>query len=467
MSPKPVYLAGQGFRSADPPPRPVPWRPLVWILPLLLAAGLAGWLLLKPQPAPGTVRVLSTPAGAEIWLDLAFTGLHTPAELPPGARPALLQVRLPGHFAQPLSVRLDPARLPEQVEFQLSMQAPAPALSADSGAAEAGGLPAAAPPAAPPAVGLAPLLEKALRQPAGVPEHPDESLRLTWQNWDPAYRLKVDGRVLDPAAARQLTGGAHRIVVELAGRPLLDTLLRGGGARTLVLPAREGVVEVRVSPAEAEIVQGERVLGRGRCLIPRSDLPLNLRFPALPGLLPPAPLTLTATAPASVSVRHVAGLSLGWSPAAPGVQGLTLAERGYVMPGATFTPDRERGPKLERAGLLLGRAFHDRRPGGSQAARFTFDLPRETQPGWPAVLELSARDSGRRYPLTLTRGALLTVSLNGTVLARDLELEEGGQTRSWPVSSLLRPGSNELLLQSGAESRSAARLDRLHLKVGP
>jgi hypothetical protein len=247
----------------------------------------------------------------------------------------------------------------------------------------------------------------------------------------------------------------------------LDTLLQGGGTRALVLPSRADVVEIRVTPPDAEIVQGDRVLGRGRCLIPRSDLPLSLRFPALPGLLPPAALTLTATAPASVSVRHLAGLSLRWSPSAAGTQGLTLAERGYVMPGAAFTPDRERGPQLERAGLLLGRAFHDRRPGGSQAARFTFELPRETQPGWPAVLELGAGDSGRRYPLTLTRGALLTVSLNGTVLARDLALEEGEQTRSWPVSSLLKPGSNELLLLSGAESRSATRLDQLSLKVGP
>ena len=80
---------------------------------------------------------------------------------------------------------------------------------------------------------------------------------------------------------------------------------------------------------------------------------------------------------------------------------------------------------------------------------------------------MSAGDSGQRYPLTLTRGATLTVLLNGTALARDLVLGADEQRRGWPVSSLLKAGRNQLTVQSSEASRSATRLRVVELRIGP
>lgn len=463
MNRKPVYRAGQGFQRDDPASPPALWRRLRWWalgLASLLGFGLCLWLW-PSRPLEGRVRVLSEPPGAEILLDLRATGLRTPAELaPPPGRHSLLQVRLAGYVSRPLALRLDPLHPPREVRFQLEAN-PAPRPAASPIQTPSATL---APTSPHPAVGLAPLLEEALRQPAGVPEHPDPGLALTLLNWDASFQLSVDGRPLPPAGARHLPAGVHRIRVELAGRAVLDTVLRGGGPRSLLLPPRERFVEVRATPAEAEIVLGDRLLGRGRCLLRRSDLPLSLRFPSLAGWLPPAPLSVEADAPATLSVQHREPYTLSWAPGKE--QGLQLTARGYRMPGRDFTVDSQRGAKLEGGGLLLGRAFHDRRPGGAQAARFSFEMPAETQSAWPVTLELLAGDSGQREPLVLTRGARLTLSLNGTVLARDLTLEEGEHQRGWPVANLLKPGRNELLIQSGEDSRSASRVSRLRLKVG-
>jgi len=345
---------------------------------------------------------------------------------------------------------------PTQVEFRLDPQ-PSVARLVEVRVEE----PAAADP---PAVGLAPLLETSRRTPSGVAERPVDPLGLRFLNWDPAFRLRVDGRQLDPVAARQLSAGTHRVQVEGAGRMLLDTLLAGGGTVDLALPPRERFVELRVEPEQAEIVSGDRLLGRGRALIWRGDLPLAVRFPALPGLLPPQGRTLPRDSP-DLRLRHQSMLRFQWTPA--GADGLELREGGFRMPGGPFTQDAERGPRREAAGLLLGRAFHDRRPGGAQAARFVFTLPEGAHAGWSAQLELEAKDSGRRFPLVLTRDARLSLWLNGTLLARDQMLDEQVEIRGWPVGNLLRPGVNELEVSSSEEARSATVLARATIKVGP
>ena len=465
MSPKPVYMAGQGFMSDAPPP-PRPRLPRI-LLGLALAALLfaASWSVvarLRRERAPTRqVEVSSTPPGAEILLDLEPTGRRTPArlELPGGGH--RLQVRLAGHVSTPLSVNLDGAAGPDRVSFLLT---PLPPGRTEAPAAEHGpGAPETVPPTLP-AVGLAPLLETSRRPPSGVAERPADPLGLRFQNWDPSFRLKVDGRYLDPLATRHLAAGTHRIVVEGAGRVLLDTLLAGGGAAQLVLPGRDRFLEVQVEPGQAEIVAGERLLGQGRALVWRGDLPLAIRFPALPGLLPPAPRTL-ARGGADVQVRHQTALRLQWTASAE--EGMTLASLGYRMPGQPFAVDEKRGPRREGADLLLGRAFHDRRPGGAQAARLHFRLPEAVHNGWAAQLEIEARDSGRRFPLVLSKGARLSLWLNGTLLARDQLLDETAEVRSWPVGNLLRPGVNELEVTSSEEARSATQLSRVTLKVGP
>jgi hypothetical protein len=460
MSSKPVYMAGQGFMSDAQPPRP---RLRPWLLPALLAAVVALaalWVLWgRGGEAPRSrVQVLSTPAGAEILLDLHPTGKRTPAQLDLPTRGShRLQVRLAGYVPTPLILRLDGKELPAQVEFRLEPQPTATQTVEPQDLDES-------PPVSPPAVGLAPLLETSRRTPSGVGERPVEPLGLRFRGWDPAFRLKVDGRQLDPVAARQLPPGAHRVQVEGAGRVLLDTLLAEVGPVDLVLPPRERFVEVRVEPEQAEIVAGDRLLGRGRALLWRDDLPLAVRFPPLPGLLPPQARTVPRASP-DLRLRHQATLRFQWTPAGP--DGLALTQAGYRMPGQPFTKDESRGPRRDAGGLLLGRAFHDRRPGGAQAVRFEFTLPDGAHTGWGAHLELEAKDSGRRFPLVLTRGARLSLWLNGTQLARDQVLDETLDVRSWPVGNLLKPGSNELEVSSSEEARSASLLTRVTMKVGP
>ena len=471
MSDKPVYIAGQGFQSSDDKP-PHRSRLALLLVLLALAAGVVLALRLSPSGRTLLFQVQSEPAGAEILIDLKATGKRTPAELQvPAPVPFLLQVRLDGHEADPTALRVDGARLRRGQLFRFALRplpAAAPLPSAPlppageatrtNSDAQAVGRP----------VGVGGLLLGTLAESApavGAPGDSREQLEISWLRWDPAFRLKVDGQILSVSAARALPAGTHRLQVDLAGRSLLDTLLAGQGPRRLVLPAREKFVEIQVSPPEAEIVVGEVVLGQGRVLLRRADLPLDLRFPALPGLLPPAALRVAADAPGVLSVRHHEPLRLSWSPA--GESGLRLAARGYVMPGAEFQEDTAHGPRLEGDQLLLGRAFHDRRPGGSQAAVFRFELPADQHADWPVELSLSAGDSGQRYPLTLTRGATLTVLLNGTALARDLVLGADEQRRGWPVSSLLKAGSNQLTVQSSEASRSATRLRVVELRVGP
>lgn len=467
MSRKPVYMAGQGFMSDAPPPRPCLPRRLAWVLALALPLLAALWLARDHFPGAGgpsfPVDVASTPPGSEILLDLRPTGMRTPCRLELPARGHhLLQARLAGHVANPMSVRIGGDSRPDRVEFLLE-PLPLGHVEAPSAGPAISLAPETSPPSLP-AVGLAPLLETSRQPPRGVSERPADPLGLRFLNWDPSFRLKVDGRTLDPLAVRHLAGGTHRIVVEGAGRTLLDTLLAGGGPVSLSLPARERFLEVRVEPEQGEIVAGDRLLGQGRALVWRGDLPLAIRFPALPGLLPPAGRTLERGGP-DLAVRHQTAQRFQWTPSAE--DGLVLGPVGYRMPGQSFTVDEKRGPRREGGGLLLGRAFHDRRPGGAQAARLRFRLPEGVHSGWSAHLEIDARDSGRRFPLVLSKGARFSLWLNGTLLARDQVLEETAEARSWPVGNLLRPGVNEVEISSSEEARSSTQLSRVTVRVGP
>jgi len=470
MSGKPVYHAGQGFQSTDEGPRR---GAAAWTLAALLLAlvALAVWRWLGEEPPSSRLRVESDPPGAAVLVNLLPVGLATPCdvELPAGV-PALVQVSLAGHEAEPLALRLDPAgpAFPRRLHFHLR---PLPdAATADPGAAT----PAAAPLPSPargevPAVagvGLASLLEGSLRHspPAGNSNPASEGHEIVWNRWDEAFRLRVDGRALPVAAARVLAAGPRGVRVDLNGRALLDTLLAETGRHLLTLPGPEAFVEVRVRPGEAEITEGDATRGRGRCLLHRSELPLTLRFPALPGLLPPPPLAVAAGAPRLLEAVHRAPLRLSWTPAA--AEGIRLEESGYVLPPQGFIADATHGPRLADGSAWLGRAFLDRRPGGDQALRLVFDLD-VVNAEWPAELELAARDSGQRFPLVLTRGATLTVLLNGTPLARDMPLALGEDRRAWPVASLLRAGRNVVQLQCGETSRSRGLLIRLELRVGP
>jgi hypothetical protein len=469
VSDKPVYIAGQGFQSTATEPPRRRGRYLAWVL-ALLAVLLIGWRLL---PDRGHVRleVRSVPSGAEILVDLAATGLRTPATLDlPVDQTVLVQARLAGLEASPTSVRLTPAELRRARALDFSLRPLPPGHPAVAGAAP--------PPLAPPVekeavpaglgVGISGLLEGTLATPA-PPERGDGLeggfLEIGWLRWDPAFRLKVDGQALPVSGARALPAGTHRLQVELGTRQLLDTLLGGSGPRLLALPPRDRFVEIQVTPDEAEIVAGDRALGLGRCLLLRADLPLLVSFPPLPGRLPPAPLLVKPDAPASLHLSHRPPVAMEWSGSSEG--GLRQTRGGYVLPGEAFHEDDSHQPRREGSCLLLGRAFHDRRPGGSQAAIFEFDLPAEINPAWQAELALTAEDSGQRYPLILSRGASLSLLLNGTALARGLALEPGAVRRAWPVSNLLKPGRNVLQVQSGEASRSAARLCLVEVRIGP
>ncbi|MDP2360211.1 MAG: hypothetical protein Q8O14_05600 [bacterium] len=439
------------------------WASLLGAILLLLATLL--WSR-REQAGSCQVTVLSEPAGAEILVNLRAGHGLTPGSLSlPAHRPALIQVRLAGHEAEPISHRLerkDLAAGTRSLSFKLvELAQPTPVQ-------QVGGAPpsaAAATIPTPRPVGLGSLLEL-----GAAPFHPADSdlveqgHTLAWSRWDAAFRLKIDGRVLPQGAARALDPGPRRLQVDLRGRVLLDTLLARGGMHRLALPPREHFVELMIEPPEAEIIRGDELLGRGRCLIHRFELPLVLRFPRLTGLLAPPPLSLTATAPLSMELAHHAPLSLEWRPA--GSSGIRLEATGYVMPGEDFRADAASGPRAAGSALVLGRAFMDRRPGGSQALRLAFDLPMKVNPEWSAELVLVAADSGQRYPLVLTRGAALTVLINGTVLARELPLADSEQARAWPVSSLLQTGRNLVQVQTTEASRSRALLYRVELRIG-
>lgn len=462
MTGKPVYLAGRGFQSEEDTRRPRWHWPLLGLVLLVLAA-----LLWRSFPPRGHCRleIHTTPPGAEILLNLKGGHGQTPSVVEwPRDQDVLVQVRLAGHESQPLGRRLvekDLASGSLRLEFQLS---PLPVgvpvdLQADSTTLPVSPLAISPSPTAPASSFPDPRAFTALPSSVATPG----GHTLAWQHWDPAFRLRVDGHML-PGPTQVLAPGSHRVQVELRGRSLLDTLLHQSGAHRLILPGPESFVEVRVQPATAEIVQGDQSLGKGRALIPRGELPVPLSFPALPGLLPPASTTVGIASPARVEFQHRQSLDLSWTPSQS--HGLSVLDMGYEMEGR-YLADAAHGPRREGGFLLLGRAFHDRRPGGAQALRLGFDAPEILNRQWQARLEIHAVDSGKRHPMTLSRGATLTVLLNGTALVKDMPVASDEAPRSWPVSALLKPGHNELRIQSSESSRSSTALMGASVKVGP
>lgn len=467
MTGKPVYLAGRGFQEDDE--RPSGWRRwwgLILLLLLLVSLGLWSW---RRERGAGTCRltVTSSPAGAQLVLNLKDGYGQTPATVEwPRDQPVLVQVKLPGLSSQPLAIRLEPTDLAlaqRELDFTLL---PTPA----AGRLEAAATDSIATPEQQPgAEQVAPALtEKLLQANAARLATPPKAVdpgghTVGWIHWDPAFRLRINGRV-QPGPTQVLEPGSQRVQVDLRGRLLLDTLLARSGAHRLILPGPESFVEVRISPPEAEIVQGDATLGKGRVLVHRRELPQEVSFPALPGWLAPPSVTLTAQSAMRVEYAHRRAQQLQWTPQESG--GIYLLDMGYELEGR-YREDAAHAPRREGKDLLLGRAFHDRRPGGAQALRLGFDLPESANAQWAARLEIHATDSGHKHPLTLTRGATLSVWLNGTLLAKEMKLDLDEAPRSWPVSNMLRPGRNELRIQSSEQSRSSTRLRSVQLKVGP
>lgn len=474
MSEKPVYIAGVGFSDEQPPPR---WRlPLIiGLAGTVLISGLVIWLAAGSRTLDRCMLLVeSTPPGAAIWLDLELSAHTTPSEFEVDAtRDLLVQVRAPGMQADPLAWQLTSAELQQGhvlCSFQLKELAapyrpreaePAPQNSLEDQPAD----PVVVQPARPRRTVTRP--DEVREQPAaatrdaGVPAATDGVHLLHIENWDPGFRLRIDGREQAGAASMELAPGPHRVQVDLLSIMQLDTLLLDGGTHRLALPGSGSFVEVRVHPATGSIISGEHGLGRGRALVPRLLLPMTVRFPAMPGLLPPPEMQLKDGAPLRVEAMHLDPIHYSWEPG--NESGLRLAARGYVLPAEGFVADRERGPEEQDGSMLLGRAFHDRRPGGVHCLRFSFELPASCHEGWPAELRLVAGDSRERFPLTLARNATLSVFINGVALSRDMKLEQERVERSWPVSRLLQPGSNLIELRNTEEARSKTRIERLDL----
>ncbi len=474
---KPVYIAGVGFTNEQPGRS---WKGPLFLLLLLIVLGTAVWYMIQDYrsiPAECLLVIESQPPGAEVWLNLEPTGKLTPAEISaPTSEEVLVQVRMAGRQSDPLGWKLSQQELRQgrvSCSFLMSeLEAPyqpeeaAPIIKEDV----APQVPARQPQA------LARLQATERKQPAAreikpspTPAQPPvqapaiSSHTVYLLNSDEAYRLRVDGVELPIAEAMQLEAGPHRLQVDLMSIQLLDTLLLEGGEHRLLLPDRSHVVEVTVMPARAEIISRERSLGRGRVLVPRILLPMQLRFPTLAGLLPPAEFLLDPDAPLKLEFRHTEPMHFVWtSPDSPDmrVEGL-----GYVLPDRGFVSDREHGPEMDEAPMLLGRAFHDRRPGGAHTLRLQIQLPEGFHSGWPADLMVDAVDSGERFPLTLTRRATLSVFVNDVALGRDLVLDEASAPRSWPVSRLLKPGLNRIELRSTEEAKSRTRLLKVRLDL--
>lgn len=474
----PVYRAGQGFEEdrGRSPLRTL----LAFGLPalLLLSLGAAVFLLGRPA-APRSVAVASDPPGARVLVDLEDSGLETPCriELAPD-RNHLVQVSLPGHVAEPLAWTLSPAELEsltEPLAFHLQPQRSVEASVADSSEPAAAGIDERATTVEPPAATVpqvdapAPAPAPARPSPARAKPASGRSAaappdRLVLENWNEAFRLRLDGLERKGLAdGLVLPPGPHRIQVDAGGIQLLDTLLLDGGGR-LHLPGAAAFVELVCDRDDARIVSGGSRLGTGRALVPRRRLPMEVDFEPLPGLLEPPSIRLDADAPLRLKVRYQEPLRLRWT--ADDEQGLRLVERGYFLPDRGFVADEKRGPERRKNGWHLGRAWHDRRPGGAHEMRFEFVLPAETHAAWPAELAVEAGDSADSFPLTLTDLATITILLNGVPIVQDIQLEDGLEERRWPVSSLLQPGINRVALRSSERARSWTRLASLSIEVG-
>ncbi len=499
---KPVYYAGHGFENSRGSRRlsRIPLAALVLVLLALLS-----WLVareLRIGAAGLRVRVLSDPPGARIWLDHRPTEHICPAELNlPALKPSLVQVRLEGWRAEPLARLVEPRSraiieppLPLELGFRMrrtyiEIQAPDTAASAggpqdpEERHPRSAGAPATVP-AGDPELAAAqegslstadpgPQIEELRIAPEANPAEPaaeqDPSPgRLHLAGWDELFRLRINNRELRPreGGLLELNPGPHRLVVDLYRTVLLDSALQVSAAEEieLRLPDRTAFVRVETAGAEGEIVSGDWNLGRGTALIPRSLLPLDLRFLPLPGLLEPPGMRIDRDTPLTVVAPYLPEIRLHYLPGGDD-GGIELRQRGYFLPDQGFVADVERGPELDEDRLLLGRAYHDRRPGGAHEARFRFNLPEEFHRDLPARLLVEASDTGDNYPLSLLDRATLSLLLNGIVLAQDIELEREVRERSWPVNNYLEPGENLLVLRNTERSRSLSAVHRIAVEL--
>ena len=199
-------------------------------------------------------------------------------------------------------------------------------------------------------------------------------------------------------------------------------------------------------------------------MLPRSRLPLEVRFLPVKGFLEPATLRLTKQSALEVEVVYIEEQTLRWNLSSE-LHQLQAVAAGYYMPAEGFIADRDRGPQTDGERLLLGRAFHDRRPGGSQQIEFVFYLPEGVHEQMPARLRLRVADSEDSFPMHFTDRATLTVELNGTRLADDVTLGQEPETRNWPISRTIRPGENRLVLRNTERATSASAIYSVEVEL--
>jgi hypothetical protein len=295
----PIYMAGEGFLDTGPEP-PRRWFPVVFAVVLLLAGGWAVWFVGSRQDTR-VVHVSSLPEGARILLDLQDTGLDTPATLElPASGLHGIQVRLAGYASQPLVLPILTDTLKDDTTLRFEL------------------LPAAEPVRVPQATSLPPApVSQPVTGPVRLPlTSPVRSAPSVWQpsgtsrvaslqmrHWSPRYRCRLNGAEVMPDAQGllMLSGtGTQRIQVDLGRSTLLDTVLALAspfGEHVLVLPDRDRFVLVNTEPVPGEILLGDRVVGTGEALLPRTLLPQQLRFAPVKGYLEPRALDLEPDAP--------------------------------------------------------------------------------------------------------------------------------------------------------------------------
>ncbi|MCB9474662.1 MAG: PEGA domain-containing protein [Candidatus Delongbacteria bacterium] len=472
----PIYIAGEGFLQEDPPERPWPRRLLVLLVLAILAA--IGWFWLRPVPMDAWVQVESDPPGADILLDLESTGLKTPARLPLGpGRLHGVQVQSDGFLSRPLVWAVISDTLNEhnrRLTFLLSPRPPAPELpDPDPQPAVRQAEPERV---VPPQDRVYLPFATPLRDivPVYQPEREIQATSLRLRHWDERYRCRLNGQSASPDALGHLSlprASQVHLQVDLAQTSLLDTLLRlapESGELLLDLPERNQFVLVHTEPVAGDILLGDRVIGSGEALLPRTLLPQQVRFARVSGYLEPSSRDLGPAAGSEVLARYLPEQGWSWQagrqPEA-GMGAIRLLERGVWFEESGFRVSAGDGPETRGELLRFGRARNDRRPWGCQQAVFEVQLPSGVHTGMPARLELTALDTGDNFPMSIKDFATLTVLFNGVLLASEVTLESEGRPRSWPVSNYLREGSNRIELRGSEKATSWAGLRSLRLEL--
>ncbi len=509
-STKPVYYAGEGFDDQPPRRRGLFLWLSILLLALLAIGGAIFWLHAR-QTASFIVHVDSQPPGASVLLDMQPTEYITPARIELKAKQAtLLQVRTPGMNSDPMAVQLSVAR-DTSLCFVLTPLPPTVVTPAESRQTNAGSVrpenvvsrggelallearlgvdldvaeTGTRIQASAPVAGQSrdtqtrkPKTQAASRFdlptiPAERPVEQDPPAQETRQgrlrvdNWRDAFRLRLDDREIGYQGEFELVPGPHRLTIDLDRQLLLDTLMtfKPGEVHALQLPGEAHFVSLITLPVEGEIVSGDEVLGTGTALISRSRLPMEIHFMPVKGFLEPATLVLSKRDPLEVEAFYIEEQTLSWD-LRPSEHQLRAIAAGYYLPGQGFVADRERGPQTDGERLLLGRAFHDRRPGGSQQIEFLFVLPEGVHEGMPARLRLRVADSEDSFPMQFTDLATLTVELNGQRLADDVTLGQETETRNWPISRMIHSGENRLSLRNTERATSASAIYSVEVEL--